>query len=305
MTARALARASGESSAWARARGARRAPGIDCSPLDLDGTLLNGDREIPEANLRAVAAAARAGVVIALVTGRRFPSVRRYLEPLGAETFAVANSGAIVRRGLDGPILRRSLLPLECAQRVLALAEEAEIEPVIHDGPDAEGHLFLRSSARNVSAMGRYLHQTSPPPVFLPSLRLERAPVQIGFTGGVDELRRFERALSAGLASSGHQASFARTEYPEEELALLDVLGVEATKARALEYLASVLEIELASTMAIGDNWNDVEMLERAGLGVIMKNADPELRSRGFAETGTNEECGVAEAIERYLLGHP
>ncbi len=64
-----------------------------------------------------------------------------------------------------------------------------------------------------------------------------------------------------------------------------------------------LLEIELASTMAIGDNWNDVEMLERAGLGVIMKNADPELRSRGFAETGTNEECGVAEAIERYLLG--
>ncbi len=270
--------------------------------LDLDGTLLNAEREIPEANLLAIEAAVRAGVVIALVTGRRFPSVRRYLEPLGTETFAVANSGAIVRKGLEGPILRRSLLPIECARLVLALADEAGVEPVIHDGPDAEGHLYLRSSARSVSAMSRYLHQTSPPPLFLESLRLDRAPVQIGFTGGVEELRRFEKVLAAGLSSSGHRASLARTEYPEEELALLDVLGVDATKARALEFLASLLEIELASTMAIGDNWNDVEMLERAGLGVIMKNADPELRCRGFAETGTNEECGVAEAIERYLL---
>jgi hydroxymethylpyrimidine pyrophosphatase-like HAD family hydrolase len=270
--------------------------------LDLDGTLLNAEREIPEANRLAIEAAVRAGVVVALVTGRRFPSVRRYVEPLGPETFAVANSGAIVRKGLEGPILRRSLLPLECARRVLALAEEAGVEPVIHDGPDAEGHLFLRSSARSLAAMSRYLHQTSPPPLFLDSLRLERAPVQIGFTGGVEELRRFERVLAAGLSASGHRASLARTEYPEEELALLDVLGVEATKARALEFLSTLLEIELASTMAIGDNWNDLEMLERAGLGVIMRNADPELRSRGFADTGTNEECGVAEAIEKYLL---
>jgi hydroxymethylpyrimidine pyrophosphatase-like HAD family hydrolase len=271
--------------------------------LDLDGTLLNAEREIPEANLRAIEAAVRAGVVIALVTGRRFPSVRRYLEPLGAETFAVANSGAIIRKGLEGPILRRSLLPLECAHRVLALAEEAGVEPVIHDGPDAEGHLYLKSSARTVSAMGRYLHQTFPAPLFLDSLRLDREPVQIGFTGGVEELRGFERVLEAGLASSGHRASLARTEYPDEELALLDVLGVDATKARALEFLAGLLEIDLASTMAVGDNWNDLDMLERAGLGVIMKNADPVLRSRGFAETGTNEECGVAEAIEKYLLG--
>ncbi len=54
--------------------------------------------------------------------------------------------------------------------------------------------------------------------------------------------------------------------------------------------------------MAVGDNWNDLEMLETAGLGVIMANADPDLRSRGFAETGTNDENGVAQAIEKYLL---
>jgi hydroxymethylpyrimidine pyrophosphatase-like HAD family hydrolase len=270
--------------------------------LDLDGTLLNSEREIPDANLQAIEAAVRAGVVVAIVTGRRFPSVRRYVEPLGSETFVVANSGSLIRRGLEGAILRRSLLPLESALRVLDLAEVEGMEPVIHDGPDAEGHLVLRSSARSLSSMGRYLHQTSPPPTWVSSLRVERAPVQIGFAGFISEIRTFETALSRGLSSSGHRASLARTEYPDEDLALLDVLGVDATKSKALEFLASFLRIELSSTMAVGDNWNDLEMLETAGLGVIMGNADPELRSRGLAETRTNDEAGVAHAIHKFLL---
>lgn len=270
--------------------------------VDLDGTLLNSEREIPEENLRAVEAAAREGVVIAVVTGRRFPSVRRYLELLGRETLVVANSGAIIRRGLEGEILRRSLLPLESALRVIDLADEEGMEPVIHDGANAEGHLVLRAAARSLSSMERYLHQTSPPPTWVSSLRISRAPVQIGFTGGVNEIRRFEAALASGLSSSGHRASLARTEYPDEDLALLDVLGVEATKGKALEFLASLLGIDLSSTIAVGDNWNDLEMLETAGLGVIMGNADPELRSRGLADTRTNDESGVAYAIEKYLL---
>jgi hydroxymethylpyrimidine pyrophosphatase-like HAD family hydrolase len=270
--------------------------------LDLDGTLLDRDREIPEENLRALDQAKRAGVAIALVSGRRFPSLRRYLEPLPAETFAVANSGAIVRRGIEGPILRRSLLPLESALRVLELADLEGVEPLIHDGPDAEGHLLLRTSAQKLISMGRYLHQTSPPPVWLASLRLERAPVQVGFTGGIDDIRRLERVLQTGLSSSGHPASLARTEYPDEDLSLLDVLGVEATKCRALAFLAKHLGIDPSATMAIGDNWNDLTMLERAGLGVVMANADPELKRRGFAETTSNDECGVARAIEKYLL---
>ncbi|HEY7698841.1 MAG TPA: HAD family hydrolase [Vicinamibacteria bacterium] len=270
--------------------------------VDLDGTLLNSEREIPEENLRAIQAAVQKGVVLAVVTGRRFPSVRRYVERLGPSTFVVANSGAIIRRGLEGPILRRSLLPLESALRVIDLAEEEGMEPVVHDGPDAEGHLVLRSRAQSLPSMDRYLHQTTPPPTWVPELRLERAPVQIGFTGFVSEIRRFETALASGLSASGHPATLARTEYPDEDLALLDVLGLEARKSTALEFLASLLRIDLASTMAVGDNWNDLEMLETAGLGVIMANADPELRRRGFAETGRNDESGVAHAIEKYLL---
>ncbi|MGH9337079.1 MAG: HAD family hydrolase, partial [Vicinamibacteria bacterium] len=236
------------------------------------------------------------------VTGRRFPSLRRYVEALGIEAYVVANSGALIREGLDGPILVRRLLPVPTALLVLELADEAGVEPVIHDGPDAEGRLVLRTASRSLPSMGRYLHGTSPEPIWVSSFRVERTPVQIGFTGGVSSMRALEAALLVELERRGAPASIARTEYPEEDLALLDVLALEATKARALEFLAAHLGIDLESTMAIGDNWNDLEMLERAGLGVIMGNAGAELRSRGFAETRTNDEWGVARAIEKYLL---
>jgi Cof subfamily protein (haloacid dehalogenase superfamily) len=270
--------------------------------LDLDGTLLDSRREIPKENLEALASAVSAGVVIAIVTGRRFPALQRFVRPLGRDTYVVANSGALIRRGLEGPILLREMLPLEIAERVLEIAEERGVEPVVHDGPDAEGHLFLRESARRLPTMGRYLKQSAPEPRWVSTFQLKRAPVQIGFTGSVAEIRSLEAHLSSELALGEKRASFARTEYPEEGLALLDVLSAGATKSRALEFLVSLLGMEMRETMAVGDNWNDLDMLERAGLGVVMANAVPELRSRGLAETRSNDEAGVAFAVARYLL---
>lgn len=268
--------------------------------VDLDGTLLNSSRVIPEENVRAIRRAVDAGVAVAIVTGRRFPALRPHIEALGLAPFVVANSGALIRKGLDGPILRRVLLPIETAHRVLELAELARMEPVVHDGPDAEGNLVLRKSARAEPSMERYLNKSYPEPTWVSTIRLERAPVQIGFTGTVARVRSFEASLRHGLGAE--RASFARTEYAAEDLALLDVLAAAATKSKALEFLAACLGIEVSSTMAIGDNWNDLDMLERAGLGVLMANAADELRGRGLVETRTNDEAGVAFAISRYLF---
>lgn len=270
--------------------------------IDLDGTLLDSRREVPRENAEALRSAAAAGVVIAVVTGRRFPALRPFVEPLGLETYVVANSGALIRKGLEGPILLRRMLPLDIANSVLEIAEEAGVEPVVHDGPDAEGHLLLRESALRSKSMGRYLNKSSPPPRWVSHFALERAPVQIGFTGGVAEIRGLENHLAQELGARSMRASFARTEYPSEDLGLLDVLSAEATKAKALEFLVALLGMEMRQAMAVGDNWNDLEMLERAGLGVVMANASSELRSRGLAETRSNDEAGVAFAVERYLL---
>jgi Cof subfamily protein (haloacid dehalogenase superfamily) len=270
--------------------------------IDLDGTLLSSRREIPEENLLALRAAAGEGVAIAIVTGRRFPALRPFVEPLGIDCFVVANSGALIREGLSGPILLRRLLSVDTAMAVLELSLREQMEPILHDGPDAEGHLILRASAKGLPSLGRYLNKTSPPPRFVETIELRRAPVQVGFTGSVERIRSFEAEILATLHQRSLTASLARTEYVEEDLALLDVLAAEATKSKALEFLCRRLGFGIESAMAIGDNWNDLEMLERAGLGVLMANAVEELKSRRLAPTLSNDEGGVAFAIRRYLL---
>ncbi len=72
---------------------------------------------------------------MAIVTGRRFPSARPYVAKLPIDPFVVANSGAIIKAGVNGPLLRRSLLGCDIAEAVLEIAAEAGVEPVVHDGP--------------------------------------------------------------------------------------------------------------------------------------------------------------------------
>lgn len=273
--------------------------------VDLDGTLLDTSRRVSDDDLRAVAAAADAGVFVAIVTGRRVPALLPYVAGLPVDPLIVANSGAIVKASRQGPVLRRRMLELDTASFVIELALARDMEPVVHDGPDGEGHLILRESARAHPTTARYLNQSLPTPEWVVAIRLARPPIQIGFTGSVDAIRAFEKELASELARRGTAVHFARTEYPLDRLALLDVLAPDATKSEGLRFVCAHLGIGLAETMAIGDNWNDLDMLEAAGLGVLMGNAAPELRALGFPETASNDEAGVARAIERYLLAGP
>jgi Cof subfamily protein (haloacid dehalogenase superfamily) len=266
--------------------------------VDLDGTLLSSKRAIAEKDRQALAACIERGVRVAIVTGRRFPAARPYIDELPIDPIVVANSGAIIKAGVDGPLLRRRLLSRDLAETVIEIASRAGIEPIVHDGPNAEGHLILRKSARALPHIGRYLHQTNPPPTWVSTIRLERDPVQIGFASSVGAIQE----LAARLSTELEDISLARTEYPLEELALLDVLAADANKSESLKFLSHHLDIPLSETLAIGDNWNDLDMLETAGLGVVMANAVDELKNRGFAETESNDDAGVASAIHRYVL---
>ncbi|GMR21858.1 MAG: sugar-phosphatase [Acidobacteriota bacterium] len=267
--------------------------------VDLDGTLLSSSREIPEENRQALAACIDAGVAVAIVTGRRFPSARPYVDKLPIDPYVVANSGAIIKNGA-GQLVKVCLLERGVAEAVIDIATDVGIEPVVHDGPNGEGRLMLREHARALPHVGRYLNHAIPPPIWVPSLVLERDPVQIGFAGGPTEIRKLAELLTRKLSVTS--VSIVRTEYPREDLALLDVLAPAANKSSALKFLSTLIGIPMSETLAIGDNWNDLDMLEAAGKGVIMANAVEELKNKGLAETGSNDNAGVAEAIHNYVL---
>jgi hydroxymethylpyrimidine pyrophosphatase-like HAD family hydrolase len=149
--------------------------------------------------------------------------------------------------------------------------------------------------------MTYYLEKARPPALRVPDLTefLECDPVQIGFASTVEDIRRIASNIESTLRE---KVKVARSEYPERNFALLDVLAPQATKADALRFLAERYAVPHEKTLAIGDNWNDLEMLEEAGLAVLMSNAPSELLSRGFATTATNDEAGVAKAIYKYVL---
>jgi hydroxymethylpyrimidine pyrophosphatase-like HAD family hydrolase len=105
--------------------------------------------------------------------------------------------------------------------------------------------------------------------------------------------------LVAGL---GDGVRLERTRYPSQGVGIVDVLHPEVGKADALEFLQRRWSLSARETLAIGDNWNDHEMLERAGLGLVMGNADPQMLALGLPVLPTNDEDGVAIAVERYLL---
>jgi len=92
------------------------------------------------------------------------------------------------------------------------------------------------------------------------------------------------------------------TEYVDRDFSLVDVTSPIATKGRALESCARGLGLAREQVMAIGDNYNDLEMLEFAGTPVVMGNAVDPLKTRGFHQTGGQDEAGVAEAIHRLVL---
>src|SRR5208337_4567289 len=120
-------------------------------------------------------------------------------------------------------------------------------------------------------------------------------PVQTMFCGSMVRMAEALRALEAtGL---GNRMTVLRTEYPERDLSMIDVLNAGCSKGHALERWAAHRGFRREEVMAIGDNHNDVEMLEFAGHPVIMGNACAELRARGWRETLANDNCGVAAAI--------
>jgi hydroxymethylpyrimidine pyrophosphatase-like HAD family hydrolase len=269
--------------------------------IDIDGTLLDRTGNIPAENRRAIAAALDRGIEVALVTGRGFTFARPVAERLGLPVVLVASNGAIVRRQ-DGTTVLRRLMPLAVAREVLAETAGYRAEAaVVFDRP-AAGQLVSGgldwthpSRAGYYGKYGALISETLP----LEECLVED-PVEVMFNGGVDRMRELIARLEAAPSASQYAVSF--VEYRWRDFTLVDVLGAGVTKGTTLAEWARSLGFTREAVMAVGDNYNDREMLAYAGIGVAMGNSVAELLHGAFHVTGTNDEAGLAQAIERFAL---
>jgi hydroxymethylpyrimidine pyrophosphatase-like HAD family hydrolase len=278
-------------------------PRVRLVALDIDGTLLRSDKTISPRTRLAIDRAREQGVRLVLVTGRRHPSARLVAQDLGGGVPLVLHNGALLVE--DGDVVRCRPLPRPAARRAIAKGRAAGSEPVLHCGAAGEGWLLVEGSARPSGLVGYYLERSRTEVRVVPDLLVAleaEEPIQVMFGGPRGDMDVLLPLLSAEL---GEEARIERTVYPATGVGLLDVLHPSVGKAEALAFLRGRWGIAASETLAIGDNWNDREMIEATGLGFVMGNADPELLALGHPRLPTNDEDGVARAIEEHVLGLP
>jgi Cof subfamily protein (haloacid dehalogenase superfamily) len=266
--------------------------------LDIDGTILDSKGQIPVANRDAIARVIESGVEVGLATGRRYEFARTVFERLPGPLTLILSNGAIVKSGA-GITLARTLLPCDVARAVLARVPQSSQAAVIFDRPGAGQLVFERIDwehprhAPFFAANRAFLSEVTPL-----AACLTEDPIQVMFTGRCAEMRQ----LFHTLREDASDYSVALTEYEHRDFSLVDVLRAGCSKGSALRAWAGRQGLRRDEVMAIGDNLNDVEMLEFAGTPVLMGNALPELKERGWAVTASNNEAGVARALETFIL---
>lgn len=282
------------------------APEIRMVVVDIDGTLLpSAGTRVSERSCRALRAAEAAGIEIVVATGRRQSYAAPLLEPIGLkpETVLISSNGTVTRT-LSGEAIDLVLLPVETARR-LAPALRPWGTMVFTFDREGPGALVVESLETLHERVRLWVEANRP---WICEVRpLERAfdkgdaPVQGMVCGTVAEMRRAEEWLRS--SEIAREVAVHRTEYPARDLTILDILAPGCSKGSALERHAGKRGVKREEILAMGDNWNDLEMLQFAGRAAVMRNGAPDFVAqaveRGWEVVPGNDEDGVAQALEK------
>ena len=279
--------------------------------LDLDGTLLNSRGEIPPENSEAILKAEAKGVLVTIVTGRRFRDARPVGLALNLNAPVICHNGALTKYAESLETVKVSLLPNTTLHEIIRAGRSFGADAMLSCDPIGKGTLFYdRISAENIPLQkyvewSRRLHGEEAEQAVhhvesLESILDENETVHASFSGTCEPMYALQRVLEDEL---GDSVNILATIYPHVDFTLLDILPAGASKGVGLANLAELNGFTHENVMAIGDNFNDLEMLEYAGTAVAMGNAAPGLiEDNEFETTASNDEAGVARAIERFIL---
>ncbi len=274
--------------------------------LDVDGTLLNPQSRVNPRVKEAVQAATRKGCIVTLATGRRHRPARLIAQELGIEVPLILYSGNLIYdTGQEKPLLHRTLDPA-FVRAALEFLSEMQVSVAILQSPLHGERIFVGPGEDADPYLKAYTARPDRTDLIVRCslqklLEVPDPLVVCGVGPG-----RLEEPLLTRLAGwsnlESNLYSYALGTAPVMDLHGFDLLPPDHNKGYALAWLAHHYGFELAETLAIGDNRNDLDMLQAAGLGVAMQNASAIVKARADVVTGSNAEDGVAEALERYVL---
>ena len=237
-----------------------------------------------------------------LVTGRRHQFALPIAQSLGFGLWLISSNGAVTR-STEGEIFHRDLLPAATARDLIALMEPFRGNLVLTFDREGKGALVLEKTEELSSHIQRWIENNLQYIDFVVPIEkaLAADPIQAMFCGAIARMQEAEERLRA--APLAERITVLKTRYDARDLVIIDVLNHDCSKGHALERWASHRGLGREEVMAIGDNYNDVEMLEFAGVPVIMGNARQDLKQNGWRVTLSNEHSGVAAAVQEVLFG--
>jgi Cof subfamily protein (haloacid dehalogenase superfamily) len=270
--------------------------------IDIDGTLLDSRGRLPAAHREALADASARGIAIALATGRSYHFTQHVVDALALPVTLIVNNGAVVKDA-GGTTILRQVLPRGAARDILAATEGYEDSvAIVFDRSDDRQIVSERMDWTHPHRKGYYERNKA----FIAIAAtladaLTEDPIQVMFNGGVARMR----TLAAFLRTlpNPDRFSVSLTEYELRDFSLLDVNAAGCSKGSTLERWATASGFSRDEVMAVGDNLNDIQMLEFAGTAVVMGNASDAVKASGFRLTGSNDEDGLAAAIQALALG--
>lgn len=268
--------------------------------LDIDGTLLNPQFEISVLDLAALRRARDLGIEVVLVTGRRHDFALPIATLLGFDLWLISSNGAVTR-SLGGETFYRDMLPGDVCRALCREMVEFRGNTVLTFDVRGKGAIVLEHLQELEGSIRRWLEKNLQYIEFVIPVEdsLTTDPVQAMFCGPIPRMHDALARLEACVVFD--KITVLRTEYLERNLSIVDVLNQGCSKGHALERWANFRGIPRSQVMAIGDNYNDIEMLAFAGHPVIMGNASEDLRGRGWKITLSNAENGVAAALAPVL----
>ncbi|EOH97178.1 cof-like hydrolase [Enterococcus haemoperoxidus ATCC BAA-382] len=262
--------------------------------IDLDGTLLNSKKEISERNKQALAKAKAAGVKIVICTGRPLAAIGIYLDALNLRDngdYSITFNGGLVQKNDTGEIIEKASMPLENVHDLFELAAALNVPlDILSDGlvlqlPTTQNYESLYSQLNTLLTYESYeLDQLTADRIY------NKAVIAVEQTYLDEQIKKIPSPF------------YDRYEIIKTRSNLLEFMPKGITKAYGISLLARDLDINQEEIMTVGDEENDLPMIEYAGLGVAMENAVARVKDLADVITDTNDNDGVAQAVEKFVL---
>lgn len=275
-------------------------PSLKLIAVDIDGTLLNSASRISDVNLRALAEAHQSGIHVVLATGRRHHFALPIARLLGFDPFIISSNGALTHDQC-GNLLAMTLMPRDTARTVLDHMQNWTNAAVLTFNREGAGALVVQSRAELSGRIARWVEGNLEYILEVNPIEdaLTEDPIQTMFCGTTAQMDQAVAQLER--APVGDSVSTHVTQYDDRDLSIFDVLPLGCSKGHALAHVCNSLRVSREDVLAIGDNYNDREMLAFAGHAFVVANAHADMKTLGWRITRSNDEDGVAHAIASVL----